>query len=43
MKKSMWKGELASHNFFYIRFNKSFEIVELCLALCSNIGRISLK
>ena len=38
----MW-SEPVSHNIFYIRFNKSWEIIELCVTLCSNVGRICLK
>ena len=38
MKGSMWKSETVSHNIFYIRFDKSFEIIELCVTLCSSMG-----
>ena len=38
----MW-SEPVSHNIFYIDFNKSREIAELCVTLCYNVGRISLK
>ena len=36
----MWR-EPVNDNIFYIRFNKSREIVELCVTLCSNVGLIS--
>ena len=42
MKKSMW-SEPVSDNIFYIRFNISREVVELCVTLRSNVGHISLK
>ena len=38
MKGSMWKSETVSHDIFYIRFDKSFEIIELCVTLCSSMG-----
>ena len=39
----MWKSEPVIYSIFSIRFNKFWEIVELCVTLCSNIGRISLN
>ena len=27
----MWKSKPVSHNIFYIRFDKSLEIIELCV------------
>ena len=41
-KKKKKSSEPVNVTFFYIRFNKSSEIVELFLTLCSNVRHLSL-